>query len=379
MNDKFEREISPWICNLMSFNSVEELKKNLFSGFKGFFSLPKKIAIIGASSLVGGLIDELFEKGIIVDSIFDHNIKKHGTIFKNIQIRPFEEIATLESDIPLLLGTHRLTNLYKILKKMGFQHIWPFPLFYFYDVHFKPHPFYKGLLEDLFKNRENIQWLYKALFDKKSKRILDAIVGFRLTFNPELLDELIDPFPYFSKDIFNFGNEEVLIDGGAYNGDSIRLFKEVTSDKFKRIISFEPSTTIFKTLKKTFYNDYRIIPTNACLFSENTTLLFDDTEERGSAISISRGKKCQAVNIDSIPYADDITFIKLNIEGAEPDAISGAARTIRERKPGLAVAVYHRPDHLWSLAKHIRRINSDYRLYLRQHDGGIIETVLYAI
>jgi len=371
---------SNWIENLMSFNSVKELKINLFKGYSGFTSLPKKIIIIGASPLISELIDGLLEKNTIIEGVFDQDINKIGKFFKGRRVCSLEEIGNMEPDIPVLIGTHRTRNLYKYLKPLNFQYVWPFPLFSFYDNdQFKPHPFYKGIIEDLFENRDQIKWLYKNLSDEKSKHVLNAIVGFRLTYNPEILDELIDPFPYFPKDIIRLCNKEVLVDGGAFNGDSIRLFKEITSDKFKCIIPFEPSPSVFKLLKETFYQDKRIIPTNACLFNKKTTLLFDSTKGRASAVSSSNGNICQALNIDCLNNADDITFIKLNIEGAESDALSGAERTLKEKQPKIAVAVYHRPDHLWYLAKQIRKINPNYTLHLRQHDGGIIETVLYAI
>jgi FkbM family methyltransferase len=338
------------------------------------------VIVVGASPLSYSVIDGLLGKCIAIEGIFDQDVRKHGAFFKGIQVQPFEETDDLDRDIPILLVTHRLLGLQRHLKQAGFHHIWPFPLLSIFDSQcFNCHPFYEGIHKDLFENRDKILWLYEELFDEKSKRLLDAIVGFRLTFDIELLDGLIDPVPYFSPEIFMFGRDEVMIDGGAYNGDSIRLFSEVTSNKFRCIISFEPSCSVFEVLKQTFRNDSRIRPVNGCLFSENTRLLFDTVECRSSAISNSSGKDCQAYKIDDLSEADDITFIKLNIEGAEPNAISGAAMIIRKQQPKLAVAVYHRPDHLWSLAKKIKDINSAYRLYLRQHDGGTIETVLYGI
>ena len=74
-----------------------------------------------------------------------------------------------------------------------------------------------------------------------------------------------------------------------------------------------------------------------------------------------------------------MTYIKMNIEGAEIDALKGAAGSIARWTPKLAIAVYHRPSDLWQIAEVVRGLNPNYDLYLRQHDGGVIETVLYAL
>jgi hypothetical protein len=68
----------------------------------------------------------------------------------------------------------------------------------------------------------------------------------------------------------------------------------------------------------------------------------------------------------------------MNIEGSEIEALQGAAQSIRRWNTKLAISVYHRPTDLWQIPELVRSLNPDYRFYLRQHDGGIIETVLYA-
>jgi hypothetical protein len=69
----------------------------------------------------------------------------------------------------------------------------------------------------------------------------------------------------------------------------------------------------------------------------------------------------------------------MNIEGAEIDALDGARRTIARCLPKLAISAYHRPNDLWRIALLVREMSSKYELFLRQHDGGVIETVLYAL
>jgi hypothetical protein len=91
------------------------------------------------------------------------------------------------------------------------------------------------------------------------------------------------------------------------------------------------------------------------------------------------GIRVGVVGIDEVVKEEPVTFIKLNIEGAESEALAGARQTILKFRPKLAIAAYHRPDHLWSLAGILADMRCNYRFYLRQHDIGIVETVLYAI
>ena len=90
------------------------------------------------------------------------------------------------------------------------------------------------------------------------------------------------------------------------------------------------------------------------------------------------GTEAVDVGLDELLDGARVSFIKLNIEGSELEALRGARRSIRSWKPKLATSVYHRPSDLWEVPELVRSLNQDYRLYVRQHDGGVVETVLYA-
>jgi hypothetical protein len=73
------------------------------------------------------------------------------------------------------------------------------------------------------------------------------------------------------------------------------------------------------------------------------------------------------------------TYLKMDIEGAEPDALRGAARTIDTHRPILAVSAYHKQDHLWSIPSLLLDLHSDYQLYIRPHNEECWDTVCYAV
>jgi hypothetical protein len=73
------------------------------------------------------------------------------------------------------------------------------------------------------------------------------------------------------------------------------------------------------------------------------------------------------------------TLIKMDIEGAEADALQGAGVTLRSAAPTLAISVYHFPTDLWTIPLLINRLMPSGRLYLRHYTNEIDDTVCYAV
>ena len=82
------------------------------------------------------------------------------------------------------------------------------------------------------------------------------------------------------------------------------------------------------------------------------------------------------VKIDDI--APDATFIKMDIEGAELNALKGAENTIRDNVPKLAIRIYHQLNDLWEIPIYLSEIVPEYNFFVRHHSKGLAETVLYA-
>jgi len=87
----------------------------------------------------------------------------------------------------------------------------------------------------------------------------------------------------------------------------------------------------------------------------------------------------QAVALDDVLPAFEATDVKMDIEGAEPEALEGAQRLVARCRPRLALCAYHRPEHLWSLSAAIDEMRLDYSFFLRAHAHGGFDVVLYAI
>ena len=73
------------------------------------------------------------------------------------------------------------------------------------------------------------------------------------------------------------------------------------------------------------------------------------------------------------------TYIKMDIEGSELDALAGARNIIKKEMPILTICLYHRYDDLWRIPLFIHSLADDYRLFLRPHEIEGWQLVCYAV
>lgn len=371
----------PWLDKLHEFRSVTEMRAWLTASDPAFD--PKrliKIAIVGAADEGLRLAGLCGTQEIWITAICDDNPKKQGLKVGKLTVKPVDAVQDIDRDIPVIIASHRVLKALERLKGMGFKHVAPFALLEVLDPKaFPPHMFYDGWLEDLFEHRDRYVALAKLLADDMSRRVLDAVIGFRMTLDATILSPIVEWDLYGPANLLKYGDDEVYVDGGSYDGDSIRLFIDRVRGKFSRVLAFEPDTNTFKRLAANFANEKRVEPINAGLHRRKATLHFDNAGTRGSILVEKGGIEVPVVGLDEILGRDRVTYIKMNIEGAELEALKGGEQAIKRWAPKLAISVYHRPSHLWQVPDLVRSLRPDYKLYLRQHDGGVIETVLYAL
>lgn len=179
----------------------------------------------------------------------------------------------------------------------------------------------------------------------------------------------------------NINEKEVFVDGGCYDGKNTYEFqnwcnRSNVKDMF--VYAWEPDPENLKQCKAILDNNqnkYKLI--NKGLWSKAATLFFE-MAETASTITENGTMK---IKVDSIDNALDspVTFIKMDVEGAESKALLGAERTIKKYSPKLAICVYHKPEDIWEIPLLIHKMNPSYRFYLRHYSLTNSETVLYAI
>lgn len=190
--------------------------------------------------------------------------------------------------------------------------------------------------------------------------------------------ELTEGLIYFDDEIIAHMKEGTLIDGGCFDGSDAKRF----IDKYHGdVICFEPdshSLEMISSRLKGYEQNYRVVP--KALWKENGEVSFVSNGSPGSRIKEGDvGETIPATAIDLVASDDKIAMIKMDIEGAELEALQGAERTIKRDHPILAISIYHKPEDIITLPERILDICEGYRFFLRHYSFSWYDTVLYAI
>ncbi len=339
------------------------------------------MAIVGAASEGQRLARICQEQKIAIEAIVDDSPVRRGSAVVGITVEAVDALARMPKSTPIVIASHRVLRVTERLRNLGFDTVVPFAMLQVLAPQiFLPHMFYDGLLDDLFTNRREYRALNDRLADSRSRQVLDAVIGFRQTLDPAVLQPVVSENDLYAPEgLFEFADHEAYVDGGSYDGDTIRSFIERVHGQFADVYAFEPDPATFKKLEANFRNEPRVHPFHAGLHSHAGSLRFHDDATRGAIFSDDGDVEMPVTTIDDVLGDAPLTFVKMNIEGAEIDALRGGQRAICKWLPRLAISVYHRPSDLWQIPQLVSELSADYDLYLRQHDGGIIETVLYAL
>jgi len=210
-----------------------------------------------------------------------------------------------------------------------------------------------------------------------------AILKYRITGDKSniLFERDYSSNQYFDAEIMKFAENEVFVDCGGWIGDTTEMFIK-HAPNFSKIYIYEPEP---ENYKQAFHYLSRLDSDkiNNIVFREvgvgKENIMSKITSNGGaSSISSDGGNSVNIVSIDQ-DIKDDISFIKMDIEGFELDALLGAKSHIITDHPKLAISVYHNPDALWDIPELLLNLNSSYKLYLRHYTDYNDDTVLYAI
>lgn len=175
------------------------------------------------------------------------------------------------------------------------------------------------------------------------------------------------------------GENEVFIDGGCYDGVNTSQFMKWCEDKYRKIYAFEPDEENYSRCRDILSGktDERFVLYNMGLSNREAEYRFHRAKD-SSCFTDSGEEIVRVTAIDEI-IKEPVTFLKLDIEGAELNAIQGAERTIRKDKPKCAISIYHKPEDIWEIPALLLEYNPDYRLFIRHYTLLQYETVLYAL
>ena len=371
-----------WLSDVGALGSAQGLRSEMQARTGGVdVANLQSLVIVGAGPEGQRLALLCAARNIGIGAIVDDDPAKRGMIVGGRRVAPVESLAELPKSTVVIIASHRVLRVTRRLRDLGFKTVVPFAMLQVLAPNiFPPHMFYDSLLEDLWRHRSEYEALHDRLADDRSRQVLEAVIEFRRALDPAALQSIVSEHDLYAPDgLFEFADNEVYVDGGSFDGDTIHSFIERVHGRFDGIYGFEPDPATFAKLKNNFSNEPRVHPIHAGLHSHAGTLRFRDDASRGAIFADDGEIEMPVTTIDDVLGEGRLTYVKMNIEGAEIDALKGGRNAIRKWQPRLAISVYHRASDLWRIPQLVSELVPDYRLYLRQHDGGIIETVLYAL
>ena len=188
-------------------------------------------------------------------------------------------------------------------------------------------------------------------------------------------------------DYFEANDNEVFVDCGCFDGATCYNFAGWCGHKgYDHIYSFEADPENYARCKEL------LAPLGKCeLFPYGTA----DTDkkvyfasegfETSRIISKEEAEKrnfegvtqIETKALDDVLCGKRVTFIKMDIEGAEYDALMGARKLIMENRPRMAISVYHKYEDFVTLADLVLSMHPDYRISYRHYGFDDLETVMY--
>ena len=330
----------------------------------------------------------LMALGARVVAFGDRNPNLHGGRIDGLPVLSATEIAALHAlDVVLVASTMFDSAICEDLRARGCQSVVPVGYLNLrLPTVFKAREYEDaGTVATDPDNRAAIEEAYSLLADDESRRVFAGRVAFYLSLDKARLDEIRTPATiYFDANVHELGADRVVVDGGAYVGDTLESFLACCSGRFRSYYAFEPDTASYAALVALAASDpARITAVRAGLARNTGSARLSGTagaDSRVLADTEAGGERVPVVSLDDY-FGGRVppSLIKMDIEGAESEALLGAAGLLREVTPTLAVSAYHYPADLWAIPLLIERLMPHSDLYLRHYSREVDDTVCYAI
>ena len=376
----YKKEISNYLDEVLERKefSIDSIKRGIKSS--------KCVCVFGIGAISFPIISSIMNfTDIKIDFLSDNDQAKWGKTYHNdLKCISPDELEKYKDDIAILITTQHYKKIYQQLLKKGFKKIFAVTE-------------YRLLNDVYFKNKQNLQKIKKnalkvmdILEDERSKDIMLTLIKNWFDFDVDEIgyEEIFTNDQYYPAGIIKLSDNESFVDVGAYNGDTVFDFLKRTNNNFDSIFAFELDNKNFKEMElsvdKLEPNLKRKIKLyNLGLLDEEKNVYY---ETGGSGMQstfinvINTANDCgKTIRLSDVLKNEKVTFIKMDIEGSEPQALSGAEEIKKKQKPRLSICVYHKPEHLWEIPLYLKKIVPEYKIYIRHHTPLEYETVCYAV
>lgn len=346
-----------------------------------------KTVLFGAGNLGRRTLQALRSIGVEPLAFSDNNARLWNTTVEGMPVLS-PEVATQRFGgdavfiVTIWTDSHWYTDTHAQLSKLGCTMISPpSPVYWRFPESFLPF-FAQDQPRKVFEEADAVLEAQSIWSDERSRAEYVQQIRWRAVGDWNFHRPTDDS--YFPQRLFQLNRTESFLDCGAYDGCIIKAFLERCDGMFRRIIAIEPDDATFGTLE-TYVSTLpaavkeKIAVRKCVVGAQRGDVGFAALGTVLSHVSDHSDRSIACFPITDVVGNETITYIKMDIEGSEYDALLGARHVIQRDHPLLAVCVYHNQHDIWRIPLLIRQMVPEYRMYLRQHDADGWQTVAYAV
>jgi FkbM family methyltransferase len=348
------------------------------------------IVLFGAGNLGQRTLTGLRRFGIEPLCFVDNNNSLWGKDLNGVPVLSPAQGATLYGNRATFVvtiwraaGSDRMAARVGQMRQLGCKTVVPFlPVYWKYSDSLLPH-YMHDLPHRVHAQADRVRQALRLIADDESRREYLAQMRFRLLGDFASLPDPAQGDAYFREELFHLRAEEMLVDCGAFDGDTLDLFLRKTAHSFGGAVAFEPDPENYVKLAARVGSmpsktRERIAIHQAATGETNRRVLMD--AGKGVASKVGHGGcEVECLSLDSALLDVPVSFIKMDIEGSELDTLAGAQELIQKNAPILAICAYHKQSDLWNIPLFIHNLSSDYSFHFRPHDLEGWDVVCYAV
>lgn len=379
----------PWLDDLLSESPEAAAERARLAFDRDVEAFQNRLVLVGAGNIGRRVLTRLRQDGIQPLAFTDNQSNQWGTSVDGLDVLPPKDAAARYGRNAAFIVTiynnrHSFPVTRDQLSRLGcLKVISVLPLRWKYHEDFLPY-YRDDLPEKVLLQGETIREAYSLWSDEPSRREFVTQVSWRLHGNFDALGKADLGQQYFPKDLIRRTADEFFVDVGAYDGDTIRSFLKTQGDIFRRVLALEPDPQNFQKLVEYLSTLPAVVATRIearaiAAFNHACRLRFDNGAATSAALNANGSIDVEGARLDDLLEGLHPTYIKMDIEGAELDAIEGCRRVLMQDRPVIAACVYHAQDHLWRIPVLLNQIRPGYAFFLRSYATECWETVCYAV
>lgn len=357
-------------------------------------ALEKDVVLFGAGSGCMRFMNRIGDLTDRIKFIFDSDNEKQGGKLYGVPIEKPEKLQLLdiENTVVVITANNDIPEIYEQILSIG-NYIIMTARILISDV-------FSTVAKELYNNRQSVHEVYELLYDAVSKKIYEEVIKRRMLYGECNFSDLIVGGEREYRLPMQFSDlkpvDEVILDCGAYTGDTLKIFIDNFGPALKKVYAFECGEDSLKKLKETinYLRNGKYVPEIVlmpCALSDHEgKMLYAQTVSAQSGFLVesrpyakktfyeSNYAEVKVSTIDNlIPENEKVTMIKMDIEGSEYEALLGAKRVIQRCKPRLAISIYHNGKDYYRLPLLVKKLVPEYKIAIRHYKKNHVDTDMY--